>query len=123
MSGNNLFIDTNIILYLLNGDQTLVNLLDKKTWYLSFITELELLGFKQLDDAEEKTIRELLEQCMIIDINPPIKRKAIQIRRSTGLKLPDCIIASSAMYLDMPLITADKDFAGIPGIELILYER
>ena len=60
---------------------------------------------------------------MIIDINPPIKRKAIQIRRSTGLKLPDCIIASSAMYLDMPLITADKDFAGIPGIELILYER
>ena len=54
MSGNNLFIDTNIILYLLNGDQTLVNLLDKKTWYLSFITELELLGFKQLDDAEEK---------------------------------------------------------------------
>ena len=123
MNGNNLFIDTNIILYLLNGDKTLVNLLDKKTWYLSFITELELLGFKQLDEAEEKTIRELLEQCMIIDINPPIKRKAIQIRRSTGLKLPDCIIASSAMYLDMPLITTDKDFTDIPGIELILYER
>ena len=123
MNGNNLFLDINIILYLLNGDQTLADLLDKKTWYLSFITELELLGFKQLDEAEEKTIRELLEQCMIIDINPPIKRKAIQIRRSTGLKLPDCNIASSAMYLDIPLITADKDFADVPGIELILYER
>ena len=123
MNGNNLFLDTNIILYLLNGDQTLADLLDKKTWYISFITELELLGFKQLNEVEEKTIRELLAQCMIIDINPYIKRKAIQIRRTTGLKLPDCIIASSAVYLDMPFITADKDFTGISEIKLIFYER
>ena len=123
MNGPDLFIDTNIVLYLLGGDHTLADLLDKKTWYLSFITELELLGFKSLNEAEEKSIRDLLDQCVIIDINPFIKKKAIQIRRSSGLKLPDCIIAASAVYLGMPLITADKDFANIPGIELVLYER
>ena len=123
MNGPDLFIDTNIVLYLLGGDHTLADLLDKKTWYLSFITELELLGFKSLNEAEEKSIRELLDQCVIVDINPFIKKKAIQIRRSSGLKLPDCIIAASAVYLGMPLITADKDFANIPEIELVLYER
>ena len=41
MNGNNLFLDTNIILYLLNGDQTLADLLDGKKLYISVITELE----------------------------------------------------------------------------------
>ena len=45
MSGNKLFIDTNIVLYLLNGDQTLAELLHEKQLYISFITELELLAY------------------------------------------------------------------------------
>jgi predicted nucleic acid-binding protein len=123
MNGNDLFLDTNIILYLLKGDKTLADLLDQKRWYLSFITELELLGYNKLTGKDRKIIGELLEQCIIIDINPSIKKKVIQIRKSTGLKLPDCIIAASASYLDIPLITADKDFSDIPDIGLILYER
>lgn len=46
MSGNSLLIDTNIALYLLNGDNTIAELLDGKDVYLSFISELELLGSK-----------------------------------------------------------------------------
>ena len=123
MNGNNLFLDTNIVLYLLAGDKTLATLLDKKNWYLSFITELELLGYKNLKREDTKIIQELLEECVIIDINPAIKRKTVQIRQATGMKLPDCIIAASAAYLDLPLITADKDFTTLSGIELILYEQ
>jgi hypothetical protein len=51
MSGNSLLIDTNIILYLLNGDKTLSKLLDGKKIFVSFISELEVLGFKQLNQA------------------------------------------------------------------------
>ena len=36
MSGRKLFLDTNIILYLLNGDETLAELLNKKQLYISF---------------------------------------------------------------------------------------
>lgn len=43
MSGNKLFIDTNIALYLLNGDETLSTFLYGKELYISVITELELL--------------------------------------------------------------------------------
>jgi|GEM_PF-1651400 len=43
MSGNKLFLDTNIIIYFLSGDQTLAELIDEKTIYVSFVTQLELL--------------------------------------------------------------------------------
>ncbi len=44
MNGNKLFLDTNIILDLLNGDETLAEFLNGKQLYISVITELELLA-------------------------------------------------------------------------------
>ena len=38
MSGNQLFLDTNIVLYLLNGDETLADFLQEKQLYISIIT-------------------------------------------------------------------------------------
>lgn len=46
MNGNSFIIDTNIVLYILNGNKELAGLLDEKEIYVSFITELELLGYK-----------------------------------------------------------------------------
>jgi predicted nucleic acid-binding protein len=37
MNGNNILLDTNIVLYLLNGEDTLIPLLEEKNLYLSFI--------------------------------------------------------------------------------------
>jgi predicted nucleic acid-binding protein len=45
MNGRSFLIDTNIALYLLGGDVTITNILDNSTIYLSFITQLELLGY------------------------------------------------------------------------------
>ena len=60
MSGGNIFVDTNILLYLISGDDTITGLLDSKSVFISFITELELLSFKDLSDAERAKINELL---------------------------------------------------------------
>jgi len=38
------------------------------------------------------------------------------------IKLPDAIIAATALYLDLPLLTADKEFSKIPDVKLILLE-
>ena len=56
MSGNRLLLDTNIILYLLGGDQTLARILEDKNPYLSFISELELYGFKKLTKTQRGKI-------------------------------------------------------------------
>lgn len=44
MSGKEILVDTNIILFLLDGSDTLEEILQGKDVYISFITELELIG-------------------------------------------------------------------------------
>jgi predicted nucleic acid-binding protein len=56
MNGNSLLLDTNIILYLLNGDETLIPLLEEKNLFVSFITELELLSYKELTHKDSENI-------------------------------------------------------------------
>ena len=110
MSGNKLFIDTNIALYLLAGDETLAKLLNEKNLYLSFVTQLELLGYKGITKEEEKAVREFITQCTVIDINTSIKEQVVLLRKIYQVKLPDCIIMASSIYIDVPMITADADF-------------
>ena len=123
MSGNRLFLDTNILLYLLQGNETLVEVLDKKQIYISFVTQLELLSFPGLSKKDNKVIDELLKECVIIDINSEIKNLTISNRKKFKLRLPDSIIAASSLYLDIPLISADADFKKIDELNLIFYER
>jgi hypothetical protein len=118
-----MLLDSNILLYLLGGDQTLIPLLEGKQLYVSFITQLELLGFKNLNVKELQQVTKLLSECIVIDINEPIKEITIQLRKEFGLKLPDCIIIATSVYLNIPLISADKEFARVKKIDLILYNR
>lgn len=81
MSGNKIFIDTNIVVYLLNGDDTLATFLQGQTVYVSFITQLELLGHQGLSNDEEKKIENFLENCVVIDINPSSKKGGRQAEK------------------------------------------
>lgn len=123
MSGNNIFLDTNIILYLLSGDITLADLLQNKTIYISFITELELLGYKGINKEELVQVEDFLAAVSIVDINSEIKRNAISLRRTYSIKLPDAIVAATAHYLNLPLMTSDKDLAKLSGINILQYEK
>jgi predicted nucleic acid-binding protein len=122
MNGNNLIIDTNIALYLLEGNQTIAQLLNGKNIYVSFITQLELLGFKDISLQEISLIEAFLESCIVIDVNQSIKELTISIRRESNIKLPDAIIAATSKYLNMPLISADTGFNRVNEIQFILYE-
>jgi predicted nucleic acid-binding protein len=122
MNGDQLFIDTNIILYYLNGDRTLLPVLEDKQLFVSFITQLELLSFKKITEPEIKLIEGFLQYCTIIEMSSVIKENTILLRRKYGLKLPDAIIAASSLFLNAPLFTADKDMANITEIDLIYYQ-
>jgi hypothetical protein len=123
MSGNKLFLDTNILLYLLQGDVTLTEVLDGKQFYISFITELELLSYSGLASTDLKVVHELIRECVVIDVNAEIKQLAIKFRKQYKVKLPDTIIAATSLYLNIPLITADSDFKKLKELELVFYER
>jgi predicted nucleic acid-binding protein len=69
-----------------------------------------------------QTIKRFLSNCKIIDINRSIKDTAINIRKSNKLKLPDAIIAATTLYLNIPLITADKGFKNIDDIISVIVD-
>lgn len=115
-------MDTNVILYLLSGDQTLAELLNGKQTYLSFVTELELLSFGSLEEEEVLAIREFINDCTVINIPEKIKERTISIRQHYKLKLPDSIVAATSQYLKIPLLTADTDFKRVLEVNTIIYE-
>jgi len=123
MSGKEILVDTNIILYLLSGSDTLEEVLQGKDIYLSFITELELIGFKKITPKEEQQIKRLLDDCTIIPINNRLKEKYVELRKKYHLKLADAIIAATALTFDLPLITSNKQFKTVEELSIIEYHH
>lgn len=123
MNGNSILVDTNIILFLLGGDKTIIPLLQEKKMFVSFITQLELLSYNKLKQKENNKIKEFLSECTIVDINSKIKEFTINIRRKHLIKLPDSIIIATSLYLNIPLISADSQFNKIKEADLILYQK
>jgi predicted nucleic acid-binding protein len=46
MNGSKIFVDTNILLYFLKGDEEVIDMISDNEIVISFITELELLSFR-----------------------------------------------------------------------------
>lgn len=121
MNGISLLIDTNIVLYLLSGDDTLTDFLQGKKIYISIITEIELLSYHSFSDHEIKKIKQFIWDCFVLPIDNSIKENAIHIRRKYKRKLPDSIIIASAISNDLPLLSADSDFIDVEELNLIHY--
>ena len=122
MSGNNMFLDTNAVLYLLNGDEKLAELLYGNQLFISFITEIELLGYKNLSQKDLGEIKNFISLCTVIDMNKDIKLITIDLRSKYSIKLGDSMIAATSIYFELPLVTADKHFEKISELNLILYK-
>ena len=119
MSGIDYLADTNALIYLLNGNPCMKPYLQEKLHY-SLISEMELLSFYGLTDTEERGIKKLLSFCNKILLSEEIKEIAISIRKKYKTKLPDAIVAASAIANNISLITADKDFIQIKELHLVL---
>jgi predicted nucleic acid-binding protein len=98
-------------------------MLNEKDVYVSFITELELLSYKHLSAIEEAKINSFLKDAQIVDMSPPVKQKTVAIRRATGLKLPDSIIAASSVHMGLPLLTADSGFSKVKSFDYLYYQK
>lgn len=122
MNGHRFLADTNMLIMLVEGNDRVAELFDGCQIFTSFVSELELLSESGLLTKQIKKLEHLLNDCTVIDINLAIKSKTIAIRRKHKIKLPDAIIAATAIILDLPLITADKGFKKVDGLTLILFE-
>ena len=122
MSGTKILIDTNIAINLSKGDNHLALLLQDTEAYISFIVELELLGYQEITIEEESFVETFLDECTIIDINSGIKEITTYIRRQYNLKLPDAIIAATSIFLGVPLLSANDYFERVKELIFIFYQ-
>jgi predicted nucleic acid-binding protein len=92
----------------------------QKTLAFSVISEMELLSYSGITETEENCIKSLLNDCEEISLTSEIKNKTIELRKKYKIKLPDAIVAASAIIKKIPLITADKGFKQITELDLEL---
>lgn len=110
MTDELVLVDTNVLVYLLGGDNKAARALQSTEVHVSFVTEIELQSHKSLTTQDLVRINEVLSRCRISDVNPTIKNLASLLRRRHGLRLGDAIIAATALHLNIPLLTADIGF-------------
>jgi predicted nucleic acid-binding protein len=110
MNGISLVFDTCAVIKLLDQQYDL-NLLginvDKAQLLTSVIVRMELLSKRNITKDEERDIKEFLDELIVVPIDREIEQKAIEIRRTTSVKLPDSIIAATAIISNAVLLTDD----------------
>lgn len=107
-------LDTNVVLYLLGGQ--LANPLEIGQYFVSVISEMELLSYQNLTADEEGRIRSFLTGITVVELTADVKTAAIQLRREHGLRLPDAIIGASAIVVGAELLTNDQHLLRTPPL-------
>jgi predicted nucleic acid-binding protein len=109
VNGNKFVLDTNTVINYLNNQISLSEFEDAEL-FISVITELELFAKPAMPSEEEdKIVNFLKENVFIVELDPGIKKETIGLRRSTKIKLPDCIVAATSIVLGATLLTHDTD--------------
>ena len=121
MSGKTFILDTNIIIYLSQEKIKITDFASKgDRLCISIISYMESLGHSFKDKEEEIIVKSLCDACEVVNLTKQITDKTIEIRKQAKIKLPDAIIAASALVNKAVLVTANvKDFKMIDGISII----
>lgn len=115
--------DTNTAIYYLQQqfppqtEKFIDELLTEAQPCISAITEIEMLCWKTATEKDIDVLHNFINDALVIELERPIKLKTADIRKQHRIKLPDAIIAATAIIYDLTLITRNtKDFNKISGM-------
>lgn len=118
-------LDTNVVINYLESTlplpalQQLNNIVDNEP-ILSVITKIEALGFNFISIEEQTAMDLFINGSTVIELTDDIVNKTIQLRKEIKIKLPDAIIASTALVYDLTLISRNvADFKNINNLKVI----
>jgi predicted nucleic acid-binding protein len=96
------------------GMKFMAEIIDKD-FTVSFITYIEFLGYKNVTKETEGFIA----LANVLEINKEIIQTCVNLRKSKVVKLPDAIIAATALVNNLTLITRNiSDFKNIPRLKI-----
>jgi predicted nucleic acid-binding protein len=119
-------LDTNVVIDTFAGRPEAIKIVtsarasDLEWIGYSAITRLEVLGFPGLAAVDKAGLGRLLAQFSEAEISAAIIERAIEIRRSLRIKVPDAIIVATALVYGASLVTRNvRDFAGVPDLTVV----
>jgi predicted nucleic acid-binding protein len=117
--------DNNILIYHLNDQlgsaagETVAELFRNRVC-ISVITRIEVLGWRGHTEASLASANVLLNAMEELPLDDPVIETTVRLRRSSRLRLPDAIIASTALVYDIPLVTRNTvDFREVTGLAIV----
>jgi predicted nucleic acid-binding protein len=122
--GTKCLIDSNVIIGYLDNKlpkkgMELMDIVMDDVPTISVVTKIEVLRFNASDESY-KILQNFINDSTIIGLNDLIVDKTIAIGKAHKIKLPDAIIAATALVNDRALITRNiSDFKNIKGLELL----
>lgn len=118
-------IDTSAVIKYLNGTfpekslERLDRILDKEST-VSFITEIELQVWNPPNPQDIGIYQQFIMGSTVLGIEESIIQETIRIRKNYNLKLPDALIAATAIVYKLTLVADnDKDFLKIPSLKYL----
>jgi predicted nucleic acid-binding protein len=121
--GINYLWDTNTAIYFLqqqfpiNAEKYIDSILQTNIPVISAITEIELLCWKTASENDLKVLNNFIQDATVIELEQEIKSKTAEIRKANKIKLPDAIIAATAIVYNLTIITRNTaDFKNIDGL-------
>ncbi len=122
--GKKFLIDSNIVIDYLNGNlpvsgMTLVNKVVDDTAIVSVITKIEVLGVSSNPFAQTM-IADFIDAAAVLHLTDDIVNKTIELRKKHKFKLPDAVIAATALVNGLSLITRNiNDFRNIKDLKIM----
>lgn len=110
--GQQYLIDSNAVIDYLAGKfpergMFFMNKIINEVPFISIITKIEVLGYKTTDEAYQ-LLSSFMEDSVIIGLSDEIVERTIEIRKMNKIKIPDAIIAATALTRNLKLISRNK---------------
>ena len=94
--------------------------IDGNTPKISVISRMEILGWAKASIEQAKVLKQFVGTSVVFNLEESIILKTIELRKAGKIKLPDAIIAATALIHNLTLLTGNTvDFKNIPGLRII----
>ena len=122
----NYLLDTNIVIYYLqqqlnaSAEVFIDDILIVSRPIISAITEIEIMCWKTATDKDIIILKNFIDDSLVYELDRSIKDKTIEIRRKYAIKLPDAVIAATALVNNLTLVSRNiKDFQNIDKLKTV----
>ena len=122
--GKKFLIDSNTVIDYLNGKlpesgMAFVDKVIDDIAIVSVITKIEVMGFNTHPLAQAM-IADFIEAASVLNLTDDIVNKTIELRTKHKFKLPDAVIAATALVNGLSLLTRNvNDFSKIKNLKIV----